>query len=304
MTALNQSRHPFRPVRHGLWSRLAPPCQASNCPHNGHYWPLMRAAKRKILLQGLRYCVDPCLEIALRQVLAEVCRVPVHVAVRHRVPLGLLLVSRQQLTGGQLRAALAAQQEAGHGRIGEWLQRLGYASEEQITAALARQWSCPVLRTEAIRPRGRRVPAIPLTLMRWIKMIPVDFVEPAQTLHLAFAEGLDYSVLYAIGQMLNCRTEPCLLRPSVLQRYFEGLAEPRGQDEILFERLTDIAEFARIVVGYALRASAAEIRLGTCGHHIWVRFIRLSRNPLDLIVREVHHLSHNPEQSLPVFAAV
>jgi Type II secretion system (T2SS), protein E, N-terminal domain len=304
MKGLNQKMRPFSPGRHSLWSRLAPPCYAPGCPHDGQYWPFMQAAKRKILLQGLRYCLDPCLEAALRELLGEACQAPVRAAIRHRVPIGLLLVSRQQLTNGQLRAALATQQEAGHGRIGEWLQRLGYASEEQITAALARQWSCPVLRMEPMGPRSRRVPPIPLALMRWTAMVPVDFVEPSQTLHIAFAEGLDYSVLYAIGQMLGCRTEPCLLRPSLLQRYFEQLPEPRGQNEILFERLTDNAEFARIVVSYALRVSAEEIRIAACGRHIWVRLIRPSRNPLDLMVREVRRWSPPPEQSLPVLAAV
>jgi hypothetical protein len=293
---------PLVPWR-GFWSRLAPRCQSHGCPHNEHYWRRMRARGRQVLLRGSRYCVDPCLQAVLRDALMEAWCVPVRAAVRHRVPLGLLLVSRQQLTSGQLRTALAAQQEAGYGRIGEWLQKLGYASEEQITAALARQWSCPVLRAESLAP-SRRAPCIPLALMRWLGMIPVDFVESTRILHVAFAEGLDYSVLYALEQMLDCHTEPCLLRPSILQRYFEQLPQPRGPSEVLFERLTDISEFAGIVVSYLRRVPAAEIRLSVCAPHIWVRLLRPARIPLDLIVREFRDLSRLPEPALPAFAAV
>jgi hypothetical protein len=287
----------------GFWSRLAPLCQAPGCPRNRHYWQRLRTRGRQILLRGSRYCLDPCLQPALRDALTEACRVPGRAAVRHRVPLGLLLVARQQLTSGQLRTALAAQQEAGYGRIGEWLQKLGYASEEQVTAALARQWSCPVLRTETLAG-SRRGPAIPRTLMRWRGMAPVDFVESTRTLHVAFAEGLDYSVLYALEQMLDCHTEPCLLRPSILQRYFEQFPEPRGRSDVLFERLTDIAEFSRIVGSYLRRVSAAEIRISVCVPHIWVRLIRPARPPLDLIVREVRDLSPLPDPPPSVLAAI
>lgn len=190
------------------------------------YWPFLHARRHRILLRGLRYCADPCFEIALRESLEEACRAPVRVAAHHRIPIGLLLVSRQQVTNAQLRTALAAQQEAGYGSIGEWLQRLGYASEEHVTAALARQWSCPVLRVETLEPR-RRLPPIPLALMCWAQMLPVDFVDPTRTFHIAFAEGIDYSTLYAIEQMLDCRTEPCLATPSLLRRYFEQRSDSR-----------------------------------------------------------------------------
>ena len=38
------------------------------------------------------------------------------------------------------------------------------------------------------------------------------------TLHLAFGEGIDYGVLYAIEQMLGCRTESCLAFPSLFAK--------------------------------------------------------------------------------------
>lgn len=268
-----------------FWDRLAPRCQQPGCNERRHFWQRLR--RQQIVLEGLRCCLNSCFDGALRNRLSQACRVPASAAVRHRIPIGLVLISRQQLTSAQLRTALHAQSAARRGRIGEWLQELGYASEEQVTAALARQWSCPLLRGETLGMSNRRAPRIPLVLMRWLAMAPVDFVESTRTLHLAFAEGLDYGVLYALEQMLECRTEPCLVKPSVLGRYFGQLAEAHGEGEVLFERMNDIAEFSRIVRSYVMRLAASEIRLTRCGSHVWVRLTRSAGRYVDLIVRQV-----------------
>ena len=138
----------------------------------------------------------------------------------------------------QLRAALRAQRSAGRGRIGEWLRTLGFVSEQQVTAALARQWSCPVLRTNSFSPgnstlSAHRAPQIPVTLLESFVMIPVEYVETTATLHIAFGEGIDYSVLYAIEQMLGCRTESCMAVPSLVRQNLQSLSERRGESEVV-----------------------------------------------------------------------
>jgi hypothetical protein len=280
-----------------FWDRLAPRCQQPGCNQSRHFWRRLRHRRQQVVLAGLRCCLDCCLDGALRDRLAQASRVPVRTVVRHRIPIGLLLISRQQLTSAQLRAALNAQSVAGRGRIGEWLQELGYASEEQVTAALARQWSCPMLRGETLGLSNRRAPQIPLVLMRWLAMAPVEFVDSTRTLHVAFAEGLDYSVLYALEQMLECRTEPCLVRPSILGHYFGQMTEAHREGEVLFERMNDIAEFSRIVRSYVMRLAASEIRLTRCGSHVWVRLTRTPGRHMDLVVREVRDAS-DPTQLL------
>lgn len=204
----------------------------------------------------------------------------------HRVPLGLLLLSRQQLSAEQLRSALESQRNAGRGKIGEWLQTLGFISEQQVTAALARQWSCPVLRASFVSPGASRAPQIPITLLESFAMIPVDYVESTSTLHIAFGEGIDHSVLYAIEQMLGCHTRSCMALPSFVRQNLEPLLERRGEDEVVFDRVADDAEFSRIVRSYCLRLSVSEIRLVACGPHFWVRLLRPSRPPLDLLLPE------------------
>ncbi len=249
----------------------------------------------------------------------------------HRVPLGLVLLSRQQLTAEQLRAGLAAQRSAGRGRIGEWLQTLGFASEQQVTSALARQWSCPVWRASvlhpgaALRPRVSLrpefskpesakpgfakpgfaksgsaklgsakpesakpgiscAPRIPRTLLEAFVMVPVDYVEATDTLHIAFGEGIDYSVLYAIEQMVGCRTEFCLAAPSFVHHHLQSRSLQRVESEVVFDRVADGGEFSRIVRSYSVRLAASELRLAVCGPYLWVRLLGRTRPPLDLLL--------------------
>ena len=257
-----------------------------------------------IRLQGLSYCVDSCLERGLTNALASACAGMRRSTINHRIPIGLLLLSRQQLTHEELRSALETQRVAGYGRIGEWLQSLGYVREEQITAALARQWSCPILRGEMPGGRSHRAALIPLALMRWLALAPVDFVESTRTLHIAFSEGLDYHLLYAIELMLDCHTESCLVRPSVLRRHLERIGERHAESEVQFEQVMEVVEFARIIRSYAVRVAAVEIRVAGCGPHIWVRLIRPALEPMDLIVRQLHNASYSAGPAPPVSAAI
>lgn len=266
-----------------LWQNLAPRCQSPDCPATG-LWRRFRRKRQGIRIHGAWHCLDECLERTLIDILQKT-RAASKRPPTHRIPLGLLLLSRQELTASQLQAALAAQRKAGRGRIGEWLQTLGFVNEQQVTAALARQWSCPIWRTRSAALGSDTTADIPVILLLSSFMIPITYVQATATLHLAFGELIDYSVLYAIEQMLGCHTEPCLAAPSLLRANLERLATPRRESEVLFDGLCDVAESARIIRSYSLRVAASEIRMVACGSHLWVRLIRSSRRPMDLLLR-------------------
>ncbi len=267
--------------------RLPSLCGHHDCRMRHDPWRRLRRRPEGILVQGVRYCRDECTERALTDTLRRLRpgsgSNPSFSA--HRVPLGLLLLSRQQLSAEQLQVALAAQRSTGRGRIGEWLLAFGFASEQQITAALARQWSCPVLRASSLAPYHDRAPQIPSTLLVCFAMIPIDYVESSATLHVAFGEGLDYSVLYAIEQMLECRTEACMAVPSLVRERLGSLPGHRGECEIVIESVADAAELSRIIQSYCARLSASDIRLASCGPHLWVRLRRGSAPTVDLLLR-------------------
>jgi hypothetical protein len=256
--------------------------RSRDCPHTRSLWHRVSGV-RWAVLEGSRYCLDRCLAAALSQALGRVRSVSQHAVTAHRVPLGLLLLARQQITVEQLRAALEAQRAAGHGRIGDWVQQLGFASEHQVTAALARQWSCPVLGAHFPAASNKIFPQIPLVLLESFAMVPVDYVEASKTLHVAFSDGIDYCLLYAIEQMTGCHTEPCLAVSSLVRARLESFSHRREDSEAVFERLED-ADLSRIVRSYCARLSAPEIRLASCGPYVWVRLMRPAHPPLDLLL--------------------
>jgi hypothetical protein len=191
-------------------------------------------------------------------------------AVHHRVPLGLLMISRGQLTNQQLRSALDAQRQTGRQRLGEWLEKLGFATEQQVTAALAQQWACPVLAAKAsCDPASLRL--LPYHLLETFRILPVQFVPSTRMFHLAFCDDIDYSALYAIEQMLNCRTQACLASRSAVARVLQLIEHERQSGELLFEGWRDASEMARITCGYVLKLGAQAVRLVGCGSFIWAR---------------------------------
>jgi type IV pilus assembly protein PilB len=233
----------------------------------------------------MQYCVPECLEQALHAAVLTAQPTAAKKGGTHRIPLGLQLLSRKQVTESQLREALAEQRAAGRGRIGDWLLEMGFASEQQITAALARQWSSPVLQTRTPALNLALLPQIPTLLLNLFQMIPVSFVTATATLHVAFADGVDHSALYAIERMLDCRTEHCVVPPSLLRESLLALGERRSSTEFVFERVSSISELVSIVSNYAVRVSAREIRLAPCPPYHWVRLECASGQTLNLLLR-------------------
>jgi hypothetical protein len=122
-------------------------------------------------------------------------------------------------------------------------------------------------------------------LLESFHMMPVELVEASGTLLMAFSEGIDYTMLYAIEQMLGLRTEACLVCPSTMQKSLEALRRQRRSSDIVFEHLDDAEECIHIIGNYSAKVKARQIRLAKCGEHLWVRMERLRREAVNLVVR-------------------
>ena len=248
-----------------------PPCGEPGCNFSRRLWRRFRWRHGTIGLHGSVYCAPHCFEFAARQHFGRLCAAAFSAPpVRHRVPLGLLMISRGQLTNPQLRLALEAQRADGRHRLGEWLEKLGFATEQQVTVALARQWACPVLSpTATLDPTCTRL--LPYCLLERSRMLPVQFVASTRTFHLAFCDGIDYVALYAIEQMLDCHTQPCLATRSSVARTLRQLGHERRPGDMLFEGWREPSDLARITCGYVLKLGASDVRLMGCGDFIWAR---------------------------------
>jgi hypothetical protein len=259
--------------------------RCATCHRISYRWPweAVLRPRRGVRMAGVWYCRPECLQPALTELLTTAQAAPPRKLSPHRVPLGLILLSRQHLTVEQLRAALDAQHCAGSGRIGEWIETLGFASEPQITAALAKQWSCPVLRCPI--DSGADIPAIPFSLLESFQMIPVDFGEATGRLLIAFSERVDHSALYAIERMLGYRTEACFATSSTLREALFALGKHRrAASDVVFERMEDTGLCAHIITSYVEKTAAEEVRVALCHGHIWARLEKARRETVNLIL--------------------
>jgi hypothetical protein len=157
-----------------------------------------------------------------------------------------------------------------YGKIGEWIEKLGFASEQEVTTALALQWGCPV--ASSFDPSMVQSPGdIPLPILEAFQMLPLNYVASTNTLYLAFGERVDHAALYAIEKILNCRTQPCVAGRKSIARQLEIMRQVTRPSDVEFGPINDLAEMARIASSYTSRLSPEQVRLSRIGRFIWLR---------------------------------
>ncbi len=257
--------------RHNLESSEFP-CALVSCSRPRSLWQRLRLRHRPegTFLQGLFYCQPQCLETALIGQLSRLRVMAPAPQPPNRSPHGLLMVARGQLTYLEVRAALEAQRRARHGKIGEWIEKLGFASEQEVTTALALQWGCPVASSfdpSAIHSPGK----IPLPILEAFQMLPFNYVASTNTLCLACGERVDHAALYAIEKILDCRIQPCVAERKSIARQLESMRQLPRPGDVEFGPMNDLAEMARIASSYTARLSPEQVRLSRIGRFIWLR---------------------------------
>jgi hypothetical protein len=244
-------------------------CSSPDCGYDPSIRQRLWRLTPSVRLHGSVVCFPECLERELLRRLQHASTAPPREQVNScRVPLGLLMLSRGELTSEQLHQALELQKKNGTGRIGEWLQQLGHARDVSVAAALASQWSCPVIKTV---PAGVGSCTIPFYLLKIFRMVPVHFSNDRRRLHMAFADKIEYRALLAIEQMMDCKTEACLTTRGELEVALGRMEEQTSRAEKFFEGASDPAETTRIISSYVSTLNATEIRLASCGELLWAR---------------------------------
>ncbi len=262
-----------------LWGRMLsdwrlryPACSAPGCSTRTWNWELLRPVWQRVWLENQPYCLA-CLPPVLQRIF-ELSQQPERAPVRpaHRIPLGLLLISRGWLTPKQLRTGLGRQRRRG-GKLGNALRELGYTGEDRIAAGLAMQWACPVL-TLRSPVSMRHLRLIPRRLQELHGVIPVHYAKAARALVLAFSDGVDYGLMQAIGGMLDCRVEPCVATETQVRTTLSAPLGLAREPEITFERISESHEQSAIALNYIQHWGAHSVRIVGCGRAIWTRLQR------------------------------
>ena len=255
----------------GLATLGLPVCANPACLRPPTLWQRWWARHEGIHFEQHWYCSAECFVAGL----APRVDVLAGAAVRahspyQRFPLGLILLEQAVISQEQLRKALRCQQQAGQGRIGQWLVRAGAASEMEITAALAVQQNCPLFSNPAAQtfPLAMQLPA---PLVRTYGGVPVYFSATGNTVYLGFAGPLHRPLLRAAEHLMRCRVEPCIV-PEELHRsaaaHWEGCL--RGE-AVCIEQRQSAGEMTRAIAGYAEQAKASSCALARCEEYLWTR---------------------------------
>lgn len=190
---------------------------------------------------------------------------------KHRIPLGLVLLSQGWITREQLSTALHAQRTVGKGRIGTWLMQQCGLSEERVTRALSMQWGCPMFSLAGHQPSTVAVLA-PRLLLDTYGILPLR-VTAGRIAYLAFEDRIDAVAAHAIGRMNGLRTETGLVAGSQYLRSHErmmGAAFPK----LHVVDVADTRALSRVLTETIERLRPSQARLVRLHKYFWLRVWR------------------------------
>jgi hypothetical protein len=186
---------------------------------------------------------------------------------RHRIPLGLVLVSHGAITAEQLKAALSRQKVSG-GRLGMWLRREHGIEERVVTRGLAAQWGCPVLLLDNHVP-GKMASLVPRLFLDAFGVLPLRKAG-TRNLYLGYADAIDRCVNFAIERMTGLRVESGLIDGTDFGRAHSRMLDEAFPPARLIEAGSGealAASFAGILDG----AKPVESRLVRIHDYYWLR---------------------------------
>ena len=238
-------------------------------------------------LHGRWYCGPECFELAAQDEFLRLRPALENGQKKtHRLPIGLLLLSRGKINDAQLKQALTMQREKGTGKIGKFLQEIQAVTEQDITKGLAAQWGCPVYPLVGARDFIQYASLLPLTMLETGRMLPVRYLRLQQILYLAFVEGIDRTALYAVEQMLHLRTIPCIVSESEHHGAIEELRHVEELQTTVFESPFEPLEMARTTRSYAWQVGAKDVSMVRSGQFIWVR-LQNSQGSKDILFQSL-----------------
>jgi hypothetical protein len=230
--------------------------------------------KRQVpVFEGKWACSPACMqELVATAVQREIVemgdRPPLH---RHRVPLGLLLLSQGAITQEQLKRALAAQKENGSGRLGEWLVAQGSVTEGRVTQALGSQWNCPVLAVDHHDPSGMAA-VVPRLLVDSFGALPLRLAGRG-LLYVAFEDKIDRCMTLAVERMTGLKVEAGVLRGSEFRRLQQEALRASFPKTRLLEA-ANVRGLMLTLAGMIEECKPVQARLVRVYDYFWLRLWR------------------------------
>jgi general secretion pathway protein E len=188
--------------------------------------------------------------------------------------LGQVLIRKGLLQAPDLERALDLQRERGD-KLGKILVDLGFVALRDVLAALAEQWSLPLVSAQQFPAVSPELEGIAPRYMRQFKFLPIEL--EASTVTLAMADPLDFETISTVRAFtkLNVKTAVCAEQEilDAIDRYYgehqdNVTVDAGGSDlEEEIEHLRDIASEAPVIrlvntmIAQALEKRASDIHI-------------------------------------------
>jgi hypothetical protein len=226
--------------------------------------------------EGNPFCSDSCLRTYFESELSDKWR-RLQLEKKRRIPrpkLGTILIQSASITRDQVEQAMRLQTDAHEGRIGEWLLKLGYVEEHQITEALARQYGLPLINLKNSHTNADAVRMIPGRIAKCSGLIPVGFDDSQSSLQVAVSAPIDFNSQEAIRRMVHKGIITYIGDQSVIRQLLEQWYQPEELDlsnTPTFSSLSELIDIGNHLLTNAIIRKANDIQAELAPDFFWIR---------------------------------
>jgi hypothetical protein len=232
---------------------------------------------------SLWYCSRSCVEQAVRAGLTEDKSHGRRVTGLPPLKLGVLLRHAGAVTQPELDSALEATTRTGL-KIGEQLERLGYATADEVLRALATQAGVKYLTTFDVARVERSPVPLPVVTVRALGLVPFEADEVLKKLSVVCAAPVPRAAMRALVRLTGWAPEIYLVTDSVFQAALDAY-RPAHETQRSHEAMTmtSVSDAAAHIANMAAQARAVTMQHAECNTYRWVR-VNAAQHISDLLV--------------------
>jgi len=253
-----------------------PNCHRKGCTKIRSEFSLFLSRRRPACFDGYSFCSESCLEAYLESELTDRW----HRLLREknrRIPrpkLGTILLQTAFITPDQLDEAVNMQRQTQQGRLGEWLQRLGFVEEHQITLALAKQYGLPLINLRNSETRSEAVKLVPGKVAKCSRLLPVGYDDDHNSLRIAVTGPVNFHSQEAVRRMVRKGILTYIGDQSDIEALIEQWYKPEELDlsnVLTYSSLEELLEIGRELVAAATNQRVDNIQAELLVDLFWAR---------------------------------
>jgi hypothetical protein len=232
--------------------------------------------RRPPQFEGHSFCSEKCLRLHIKEEFEQRWR-QMQRDSKQRFPrprIGTILMQTADITRAQLDQAIHMQQARGEGKIGEWLCRLGFINEHQVTVALGRQFGLPLIDLKNSEVRNSAAQMIPRHVALTANLLPVSYDNDQDSLRIAVSGPVNFSVQQAIGRMTGKKIATYIGDHSAIQFRLSNLYASDERAQALtpgFSSLDDLMEILKNIISDAIARKALNCQIELLESYLWAR---------------------------------